>query len=497
VPLPPLEVDPDRAPPDLESGLQRIREELDVPGPHGTAALAEAEEAAERVLAGLDGDVASGRRVDATHVELVTIDPPGSKDLDQALHIARRAGGGWVVRYAIADVGAFVAVGGPLDDEVNERGLTYYLPGSRAPLHPAVLGEGAASLLPDELRPALMWEIQLDGAGSVAGSDLRRAVVRSRRKLTYEEAQADLDGGTAPESLALLAEVGRARQEAEVARGGVSLDLPTQRVVLEDGRCQLELEQVVPAMGWNAQISLLTGIVAAGAMVDAGVGLLRTLPPPDPRVVKRVARAAAALGVPWLPASSYAESVRALDGSDPDQAALLDLAAGGLRGAGYLPLLPGQPLPEDEADLRHAAVASVYAHVTAPLRRLCDRHANEVLVALYAGEEPPGPVVDQLVDLPRTMARAGGRAASASRAAIDLVEALLLEPRVGEVVQATVVSSDERGSTVVITSPAAQLDVEAPDLPLGETVPMVIAAADPLTRTVRLEPAGTAGRSST
>src|SRR3546814_8588332 len=71
-----------------------------------------------------------------------------------------------------------------------------------------------------------------------------------------------IDGGTAPESLALLADVGRVRQAVEAARGGVSLDLPSQRVVLDAGGYRLELERVVPSMGWNAKVSLLTGIVA-------------------------------------------------------------------------------------------------------------------------------------------------------------------------------------------------------------------------------------------
>src|SRR5690606_34395275 len=116
---------------------------------------------------------------------------------DQALHIEPRGKGGWRVHYAIADVPAFVDAGGALDAEVSERGVTYYLPDARSPLHPPVLGEDAASLLPGQDRAAVLWTIDLDGDGQVVDSDLTRAVVRSRAQLTYVEVQTEVDSDRA------------------------------------------------------------------------------------------------------------------------------------------------------------------------------------------------------------------------------------------------------------------------------------------------------------
>lgn len=482
MPIPPLRLDDDA--PAVTAGLDRIRAEFDVPGPHGADAVAEADRAARAVLSGLDATAGRARR-DARGLAFVTIDPPGSRDLDQALHIERR-NGGWRVHYAIADVPAFVPARGPLAGEVHERGVTFYLPDGRAPLHPPVLGEDAASLLPGQDRPAVLWTIDLDAHGAVTATHLERAIVRSRAQLTYAEVQVDVDAGRAHDTVALLAEVGRVRFEAEVARDGVSLDLPVQRIVLEDGRYRLEREVTVAAMDWNAQISLLTGMAAATTMLEAGVGLLRTLPPPDHATVARVRRTAKALDVPWPDGASYASVVRGLDSADPDQAALLALAARGLRGAGYLALGAGDPIPEDPETLRHAAVAAPYAHVTAPLRRLCDRMAIEVCLALYANEPVPAEVVAALPDLPATMARAAAHQGGAARAAVDLVEALLLEARVGEVVAATVVAANDHRSTVVIRDLAVQADVEGATLPLGEAVEVRIDGVDPLARRVTL-----------
>src|SRR5918998_3323245 len=164
----------------------------------------------------------------ADHVELpfVTIDPPGSRDLDQAVHIERR-GDGHRVHYAIADVGAWITPGGALDAEAHARGVTVYCPDVRVPLHPTSLSEGRASLLPGQWTPAVLWRMDLDGTGELAAVEVTRAEVRSVAQHTYADVPPELAGP--------LAEVGERRTALETARGGVQLDLPEQEVVQEDG----------------------------------------------------------------------------------------------------------------------------------------------------------------------------------------------------------------------------------------------------------------------
>ena len=146
-----------------------IRAEFDVPEDFPADVLAEAERrAAEPPLPELD----------ATDVPLVTLDPVGSRDLDQAVHLAAR-GDGYRVSYAIADVGGFVALGSRIDAEARRRGQTLYSPDRRTPLHPPVLSEGAASLLSGELRPAVLWTIDLDADGEPVKVDLRREIGRA------------------------------------------------------------------------------------------------------------------------------------------------------------------------------------------------------------------------------------------------------------------------------------------------------------------------------
>src|SRR5262245_32560354 len=152
--------------------------------------------------------------LDRSDIPFVTIDPKTSMDLDQALFIERR-NSGYRVCYAIADIAAFIEPGGPIDDEAHRRGQTFSAPEHRVPLHPPVLSEGAASLLPDELRPALLWTIDLDEAGEGTNVDVRRALVRSRSRWDYAEVQQAIDDGSADEVFMLLKEVGELRLRRE------------------------------------------------------------------------------------------------------------------------------------------------------------------------------------------------------------------------------------------------------------------------------------------
>jgi exoribonuclease R len=468
--------------PPFHDAFRRIRAEFEVPDDFPPAVQEEAERVAARGPVIPDG-AASGDRVDARDVPFVTIDPEGSRDLDQAFHAERR-GGGFRVRYAIADVAAFVAPGGAVEAESFRRGVTVYLPDGRAPQLPNVIGEGVGSLLPDQERPALLWTIDLDESGVSVARRLERATVRSRRALTYVEAQGELDRGDADDPLALLREIGELRLRLEDERGGVSLDLPTQEVVASrTGGFDLRYEAPLPVERWNAQISILAGIEAAKIMVDAGVGILRTVPEPSAEFLARLRRSAEALHVAWPADIRWSEVVRGLDRSKPGDAAFLIQAAHALRGSGYA-LIDGGAVAEPPI---HAGIGSVYAHVTAPLRRLADRFADEIVLAHCAGATPPGWAVARLPELVKTMEESTGREARIEHAVIDAVECAVLAGHVGERFDAMVVDENDHGVIVQIPEPAVVAPLAA-ERPLGARVAVVLEAVDPVARRVELTP---------
>lgn len=447
---------------ELEAGFAAIRDELDVPRSFPDDVLDQAERAAERGPQ-LPPGAGGTRIVDRTEIPFVAIDPPGSRDLDQAFAAEARPGGGWRVFYAIADVAAFVAVGSALDDEARERGVTLYSPDLRSSLHPEALNEDAASLLADVDRQVLLWTIDLDATGEIDHAHVERATVRNRRTMTYLEAQHEIDLGGADESLALLKPIGLARQELERQRGAVSLQLPAQEITKDANGYHLVYDRELPIEGWNAQISLLTGIAAARIMIDGGVGLLRTLPTPDEYTIHQIRSTALGLGISWPESMSYAERVRTIKPDTPPTAAFLSRAARGLRGAGYVAFANGD-IPEHP---EHSAIASVYAHVTAPLRRVSDRFTNEVVLALVSGREVPPWVLHALPDMPAIMGRSRSRDRSLERTVTDYVETMCMKDRVGDIFSAVVTGHGRDTSTLMITEPAVIASIAGKNHTLG------------------------------
>ena len=527
------------APPaEVARTLDALRAHYEVPAAFPPEALAEAEAAAGAWAQ--DGParlLADGAR-DARDLELVTIDPPGSMDLDQAVLLERlpvQAGVGtgaaqepaatYRVHYAIASLATFVTPGGALDTELRRRGETIYAPDAATPLHPEVLSHGAASLLQDAERPACLWTIDLDERGEVVSARVERALGRSRARLSYAQVQDAIDGqGALPQEAPadlpeLLAEIGRLRLEREAARGGISMTTPEQVVeVTEPAEAtevagepspsgdaepaesaesaspagyRLAYRVPVPAEQYNAQISLLTGMCAARIMVECGVGILRTLSPARPEDYARLRRVAAALGIDWPAAQPYPELVRGLDHAIPAHAAFMEQAISLFRGSGYLAFgvggvgVPADDEASDSEEAVHSAIAARYAHVTAPLRRLVDRYGEEVCIAACAQAPVPEWVLQALPDLPAVMEQTGKRARAIGRGALTALEALVLRGHEGEVFDGVITSERDGRGELVLAEPAVVTEIRAGKkaadggLPVGERVQVRLLNADP------------------
>ncbi|MFE7195978.1 RNB domain-containing ribonuclease [Microbacterium oxydans] len=454
-------VAPSAAQTDLASALATLRESMDVPLDFPDDVIAEAE-AATAVVPELD----------LREIPFATLDPEGSRDLDQAFHL-ERAGTGYTVRYAIADVPGFVVPGGAVDVEARRRGQTLYAADGTIPLHPRVLSEDRASLLADVDRPALVWTFTLDSAGIVSEFRLQRAMIRSRAQLDYATTQDSLDRGEDGPA-ALLPEIGALRLEQERLRGGASLNLPDEEVVRgDDGTYAIERRRPLPVEEWNAQLSLMTGIAAATLMLDAGVGILRTMPEPDEAAFETFRHQTEALGRPWT-SGAYGDYLRALDRTDPLALPVLEAASSLFRGAGYL-VFDGQA-PHDAVQ---AAIGAPYAHATAPLRRLVDRWVLAICLAVSNGEPIAAWVRSSLAQLPALMQESGQRASRLNAATVNSVEAALLTPLIGSTVDATVIELRGERAAVQLTEPVVTATAPIPsEARPGDVVRLRIISAD-------------------
>lgn len=447
--------------------FQRLRDKAGIQRTYSRAVEAETTQAVrieqeqpdhehDHVLQALAGD----KRADLTHIPFVTLDPPGAKDLDQAVWI-EKDGQGWTVLYAIADVGAHVIPGGAIDTDTRTRGETVYCPDMRVGLHPPEISEGFASLLPGQRTKAAVWRMTVDASGQLSQASVERAWVMSRRQYSYQELSTP--GKDERPLVELLAELGTARRAFMRAAGAVTLPKPSQEVVVTEHGLALEFRAARGIEDDNAQVSLLTGVAAAQLMLQAGVGVLRTMPAAQPEALERLRRQAHALGVDWRDDEAYADVLDRLDAGSPEGAAFLVNAVTLFRGARWQPFDTTRtdgtlPLPES---LVHGALATPYAHVTAPLRRLVDRFGTEICLAVSAGRPIPLWVIDALPGLGEDMGGAVRRNSQVDRGCVDAVESAVLAPHVGEVFVGIGLDSD----TVQLHHPAVVARCQ------GEVVP--------------------------
>ncbi|MEQ7874456.1 RNB domain-containing ribonuclease [Sphingomonas sp. ASV193] len=453
----------------LSEGLAAIRAQYDVPAAFPDAVQAEAEEAAKRVP-GAD-------HADRTGVDFVTLDPATSRDLDQAFAI-QAAGSDLILSYAIADVGFFVDDGSALDTEAWARGETLYLPDGKAGLYPPVLSEGAASLLPDAAKPAIVFAVRVAPDGTASLDGVERAVIRSRAKLAYDAVIPDqLPRG--------FAELSKRVMVAEAARGAARADPPEQEVVPDNGGYRLQFRPHEASEDDNASLSLACNLAVAKLLAVHHTGLFRVMPEPWDSAVKRLRHTAQAFGIDWSKDETLDALKRRLDPADPKQAALMLAIRKASPGASYAAW-------KDDAPPWHAAMAAAYLHCTAPLRRLGDRYDCLAALALANGKPVPDAVQAAFARLPKAMARAENKGNAVDKAVIDLAETVALEGHEGETFGAVVTDVDDRGTRIQLCDQPVVARMALAGAAPGQALTVRLVSADPATRELRFEPEGAA-----
>jgi exoribonuclease R len=447
--------DPDRL---LSEGLAAIRGQFKVPAGFPPTVDAAAQAAAQRV---------PSEHKDRTGESFVTLDPASSTDLDQAFTI-EASGSDLLLHYAIADVPWFVGDGDAIDTEAWTRGETLYLPDGKSGLYPKVLSEGAASLLSDGPRPAVVFTTRVAPDGSVKLEGAERAVIRA--KLAYETATAEqLPTG--------FSELSRRITSAEASRGAARVDPPEQEVSEKDGHFDLVLRPQSQSELSNAALSLATNLSVADALYAAKTGLFRVMAGPDDRAVARLRHIAQALGLDWAGSLSLQQFEKTLDPHKADAAAFMLAIRRAGNGASYVPYQEGvKPW--------HAAMAATYCHTTAPLRRLADRYVVRAALAVANGQPVPAVVSEAFQKLGPVMGKADARASQIERAVIDLAEAAMLSGREGETFSAVITDVDEIGARMQLCDVPVVARIAAHSVAPGERITARLVSADPVKRQV-------------
>jgi ribonuclease R len=380
-------------------------------------------------------------RTDLRGLPLLTIDPIDARDHDDAVHAAPdedpRNSGGWIVTVAIADVAHYVRPGTRLDREAQVRGNSVYFPDRVVPMLPERISNDLCSLRELEDRPCLAVRMVFDRHGEKRGHAFQRAMMRSAAKLSYQEAQAAIDGKPSPkakplmrDALAPLWEAYRALAKARDARAPLDLDLPERKILLDaEGRVarvvrpeRLEAHRLIEEFMIQANVAAAEALEAKRAPV-----IYRVHEAPSQEKLKALKDFLDTLGLK-LPAAGalkpghfnrILEAAKSLPVPDLVNEVVLRSQAQ----AEYAPVNEGH----FGLNLRR------YAHFTSPIRRYADLVVHRSLVrALGLGD---GGLADaeipRLGDIAQAISEAERRAMAAERETVDRLIAAHLADRIG------------------------------------------------------------------
>jgi VacB/RNase II family 3'-5' exoribonuclease len=418
-----------------------------------------------------------------------SIDNDDSRDLDQLSVTAPMKDGTVKVLVAVADVDALVKLGAAIDGYARANTTSVYTAGGIFPMLPEKLSTDLTSLGQDQPRLAIVIEMVVTGDGTVAASDVYRAVVLNRAKLAYNSVAAWLDG-TAPappplatvpgldEQLRTQDRVAQAMKTLRHQRGALSLETLETRVVF-DGDLIADLRPEEK----NRAKELIEDFMIAANGVTAKYLEAKRLPS-----LRRVLRAperwgrlvdlAAGLGG-HLPSEPDARALEEFLGQRRSQDAArfpdLSLSVVKLLGSGeYVVELPGQA-----TDGHFGLATRDYSHSTAPNRRFPDLITGRLLKAALAGRPTPY-ANDDLGELARHCTEQEDNAAKVERQVHKSAAALLLASRIGEQFDAIVTGASEKGTWVRIREPSVEGKVVrgSQGLDVGDRVRVELVATD-------------------
>ena len=404
-----------------------------IPHVFSPAALAEAERAKPATLAG---------REDWRDLPLVTIDPPDAKDHDDAVHAAADSApanpGGHVVTVAIADVAAYVREGTALDREALERGNSVYFPDRVVPMLPERISNDLCSLRPGEARPALAVRMVFDGTGRKKRHSFHRILMRSAAKLSYEEAQAAIDGRPGEATGLLLDPVLRplwaaygSLAKARDARGPLFLDLPERKIVLKpDGSVdRVTTPERLEAHRLIEEFMIAANVAAAETLEKAKSPLIyRVHDEPSLEKMRALGEVLASVGIKLPKGGALRPSL--FNG-------ILRQAVGSKH-----EIFVNEIVLRSQAQAEYAAEnyghfglnLRRYAHFTSPIRRYADLVVHRGLIrAAGLGEDglKPGASAESLAKIAEAISLAERRAMVAERETVDRLIAFHLADRVG------------------------------------------------------------------
>jgi ribonuclease R len=404
-------------------------------------------------------------RTDLRHLPLVTIDPPDARDHDDAVYAApdddNANPGGWVLWVAIADVSAYVPAGSALDREAWDKGNSVYFPDRVEPMLPERLSAGLCSLTEGEARACLAVRMVFDASGRKLSHRFLRALMRSAAKLSYDQAQAAIDGEVDDATGPLLESVLRPLWDAYGAlkigrerRSPLDIESVERRILLNEAG---EVASITPRRSLEAhklieECMIQANVCAAETLEQRRTPLIyRVHDAPSAEKIQALADFLATVAIPW----AKGEAVR----TDRFNR-LLAQTRGGPHGeiVNEVVLRTQMQAIYSAENIGHFGLnLDRYAHFTSPIRRYADLVVHRALIrALRLGQDGLTDTdIARLKDTAEHITLAERRAMAAERDAVDRYVAAFLGDQVGAIFDGRITGVTRFGLFVRLTDTGA------------------------------------------
>ncbi len=422
----------------------------------------EVTEDARRAVRSFDVEKELAQREDLTNRLTITIDPDDAKDYDDAITLERLSDGRgdgqapakgkrrkersigpatWELGVHIADVSHFVRVGQPMDEEARQRCNSVYFPGHVIPMLPEVLSNGICSLQEAEPRLCKSAFIRYDARGGVLSARFANTVIKSAKRLTYQQASGILEGNTdgIPKPVVeLVREMDRlahAIQKRRHDEGMIVLDLPAVDLIFDENGKVVDAKPEDDSFSHKIiEMFMVEANEAVARLMDKlGVPCIRRIhPEPDEDSLEAMARfmRTAGFAIPKKITPRDLQTLLEPLRGKPEAYAVNLAVLKSMEMAEYSPKIVG-----------HFALASKhYTHFTSPIRRYADLMVHRLLERYFEG--PFGgrnkvgledvPDVDELNEMGRRLSYNARRAESAEHELRTVKVLQLLTEQVGE-----------------------------------------------------------------
>jgi len=403
---------------------------------------------ARQIVSRFDPEAHLPERLDLRNETIITIDPADARDFDDAISLRKLPDGTWELGVHIADVSAFVTEKSALDEEARNRGNSVYFPRYVIPMLPEVLSNGLCSLQPGEPRPTKSVFIRYDEKGKVLSQRFANSVITSAARLTYEDAQAMIDGNLEavrnfpPEVIHLvqdMALLARRIQQRRLRRGMLSLDIPEVELILDGNGKVIDAKPADTSFSHTViEMFMVEANEAVARLLDRlDVPFLRRVhPEPAEPEMQQLRQSLQVLGY-RLPAEVDRRSLQKLLDAvrgKPESYAVNLAVLRSMQQAEYSPERIG-----------HYALASEhYCHFTSPIRRYPDLTVHRLLDRYLAGrlkseaDRRSVPSFNELESLGRHCSYTERRAEDAEHELKTVKILELLSERIGDVIDAVV-----------------------------------------------------------